>query len=62
MNTIMSIVTKYNLTQYDSVATGKQPAVQQLARKTLGAVKEFQKVKNLVIDGIVGPKTWEALG
>lgn len=30
--------------------------------KTEAAVKEFQKKKNLVADGIVGPKTWEALG
>lgn len=26
------------------------------------AVKDFQKSKNLTTDGIVGPKTWEALG
>lgn len=30
--------------------------------KTEAAVKEFQKKKNLIADGIVGPKTWEALG
>ena len=30
--------------------------------KTETAVKEFQKSKGLVADGIVGKKTWEALG
>lgn len=29
---------------------------------TESVVKEFQKSHNLVADGIVGPKTWEALG
>jgi len=31
-------------------------------RKTLAAVKAFQKKNKLVIDGIVGPKTWAKLG
>ena len=30
--------------------------------KTEAAVKEFQKKHNLVVDGIVGEKTWKALG
>lgn len=30
--------------------------------KTENAVREFQKANNLSIDGIVGPKTWAALG
>ena len=29
--------------------------------ETLRAVKEFQKKHDLVVDGIVGPKTWKAL-
>jgi len=31
-------------------------------KKTLAAVRAFQKSKNLSADGIVGAKTWEALG
>lgn len=29
--------------------------------KTDSAVKDFQRIKRLTVDGIVGPKTWEAL-
>ena len=29
--------------------------------KTLEAVKDYQKVNGLVVDGIVGVKTWEKL-
>ena len=30
-------------------------------KKTLEAVKDYQKVNGLVVDGIVGVKTWEKL-
>ena len=33
----------------------------EFGRWTLDAVKEFQKIKELEIDGIVGPVTWKAL-
>jgi peptidoglycan hydrolase-like protein with peptidoglycan-binding domain len=29
--------------------------------RTLAAVKRFQRLKGLVVDGLVGPKTWHAL-
>lgn len=96
VNTIMQIINKNNLTQYDSVVTGKSSAVQQTARstlkkgsrgvdvtylqqrltakgygvgaidgifgqKTLEAVKAFQAEHGLVVDGIVGAKTWTSL-
>lgn len=94
ISTIMSIINKYNLTQYDTVVTGKTPTVkkatvkmgsrgadvtylqQQLINngydvggidgifgtKTLKAVKDFQLYHGLVVDGIVGAKTWAELG
>lgn len=88
INTIMSIIGRYNLTQYDSVVTGKRQTLkfgswgtdvtylqQRLTAKgygvgsidgifgakTLEAVKAFQAENNLVVDGIVGNKTWYAL-
>lgn len=88
INTIMSIISRYNLTQYDSVVTGKRQTLkfgiwgtdvtylqQRLTAKgygvgsidgifgakTLEAVKAFQAENNLVVDGIVGNKTWYAL-
>jgi peptidoglycan hydrolase-like protein with peptidoglycan-binding domain len=33
----------------------------QFGRRTLIAVKRFQSLKKLLVDGIVGPKTWAAL-
>lgn len=92
VNTIMTIINKYNLTQYDSVVTGKTMArgilkmgsrgtdvtyLQQrlvvkrydvgsvdgiFGVKTFEAVKVFQMDNNLVVDGIVGAKTWAELG
>lgn len=94
VSTIMSIVDKYNLTQYDSVVTGKVSTVKKatvkmgsrgadvtylqqrltakgygvgkidgiFGQKTLEAVKAFQAENGLVVDGIVGEKTWAALG
>lgn len=96
ITTIMSIIKKYNLTQYDRVVTGITSAVQAVKRgtlrrgsrgadvtylqqrltakgygvgkidgyfgqKTLEAVKVFQAEHGLVVDGIVGAKTWTAL-
>lgn len=95
ITTIMSIIKKNNLTQYDRAVTGITSVV-QVKRKTLkfgskgsdvtylqkrlvakgyyvgkidsdfgskteNAVKAFQAEHNLVIDGIVGVKTWTAL-
>ena len=31
-------------------------------KQTENAVKAFQKEKGLIVDGIVGPKTWSVLG
>lgn len=94
INTIMGIIDKYNLTQYDGVVTGaplhrKHSTVKMGSRnedvtylqtrltakgygvgkidgifgiKTLEAVKAFQAENGLVVDGIVGEKTWAALG
>ena len=96
VNTIMQIINKNNLTQYDSVVTEKSSAIQQTARstlkkgsrgadvtylqqrltakgygvgaidgifgqKTLDAVKAYQAEHGLVIDGVVGAKTWGLL-
>lgn len=91
ITTIMGIINTYNLTQYDSVVTGKSPSrktlrmgsrgddvtyLQQLltalgygvgkidgifGAKTLEAVKAFQAENSLVVDGVVGPKTWAGL-
>lgn len=91
INTITSIIKKYNLAQYDTCMTGKEelPILRKgnkgyyvgylqeklnsfgyncgkvdkiFGSKTLAAVKAFQKAQNLVVDGVVGPKTWAKLG
>lgn len=93
INTIMSIVEKYDLTKYDDVVTGipaerKRPTLQmgdrgedviylqtRLAAQGYGvgkidgifgvntseAVKAFQIENGLIVDGIVGVKTWAVL-
>ncbi len=88
VTTIMSIIKSNNLTQYDSVVTGRRSALKfgssgadvtylqqcltakgygvgaidgKFGVKTLEAVKAFQAEHNLVVDGIVGTKTWVAL-
>lgn len=40
---------------YDGPVDGK------MGKKTLAAIKDFQKANNLVIDGVVGAKTWAEL-
>jgi peptidoglycan hydrolase-like protein with peptidoglycan-binding domain len=37
------------------------PADGRFGQQTLAAVREFQRRRGLVIDGIVGPATWTAL-
>ena len=44
-----------NKAGYDLVVDGS------FGKKTENAVKDFQKMKNLIIDGIVGTKTWMLL-
>lgn len=95
ITTIMSIVKKYNLTQYDKVVTGITSAAQakrktlrrgskgtdvtylqkrlvakgyyvgeidsDFGRETENAVKAYQDEHGLVVDGIVGSKTWDSL-
>lgn len=88
ITTIMSIIKSNNLTQYDSVVTGRRSALKfgssgadvvylqqrltakgydvgaidgKFGAKTLKAVKRFQAEHNLVVDGIVGAKTWVML-
>ncbi len=93
VNSVISIINKYNLTQYDSVVAGstvvkERPTLKTSSRgadvtylqqcltargygvgaidgifgsKTLEAVKSFQADSGLIVDGIVGVKTWEKL-
>lgn len=95
IKTIMSIIKKHDLAQYDRVVTGITGAVQKrretlkrgskgadvtylqkrlvakgyyigeidgdFGRKTENAVKAYQDEHGLVIDGIVGAKTWASL-
>ena len=35
--------------------------VEKLMIRTHAAVKKYQRAKGLEVDGIVGPKTWNAL-
>lgn len=92
ITTIMSIINKYNLTQYDAVVIGSGNTARSTFKlgsrgsgvtylqqrltakgygvgaidgifgiKTLEAVKAFQAENSLVVDGIVGSKTWAKL-
>lgn len=73
INTIMSIIKKYNLTQYDRVVTGITSAVQAVKRETLKRGSRGADVTYLqqrltakgygvgAIDGIFGQKTLEAV-
>lgn len=69
VNTIMQIIRKYNLTQYDSVITGKLPEVQQTVRKGNRGTDVTYLQQRLTekgysvgaIDGVFGPKTLEAV-
>lgn len=96
ITTIMSIIKKYNLAQYDRVVTGITSVVQtgkrevlklgsrgadvtylqqrlvangyyvgeidgDFGRKTENAVKAYQAEHGLVVDGIVGVRTWASL-
>ena len=48
----------YRLTKYPSRNTGIDG---HFGWYTLRALKQFQKKKGLVVDGICGPNTWKAL-
>lgn len=73
INTIMSIIKKYNLTQYDRVVTGIVGMVQTGKRETLRSGSRGEDVTYLqqrltakgygvgAIDGIFGQKTLEAV-
>lgn len=73
INTIMSIIKKYNLTQYDRVVTGITSVVQEVRRETLKRGSRGADVTYLqqrltakgygvgAIDGIFGQKTLEAV-
>lgn len=34
----------------------------KIGKKTKSAIREFQKANELVVDGVVGDKTWAKLG
>lgn len=84
VNTNMNCITKWNLTQYDTISDNKEKTIWKwgdkgddvkyiqeclvkhganiridgdFGLKTENAVKDFQKKRKLVIDGIVGPIT-----
>lgn len=92
-NSVISIVDKYNLTQYDDVVVKMPVPVRSVVKmgssgddviylqqrltakgygsgkvdgvfgtKTLEAVKAFQAENGLSVDGVVGAKTWAAIG
>lgn len=51
-----------DLTRRLQVKLGLLPADGNFGPKTEAAVRRFQRDKGMVPDGIVGPKTWQAIG
>lgn len=70
ISTIMNIINKYNLTQYDSVITGKEPAVKRTTIKIGSRGSDVTYLQKRLaakgysvgnIDGIFGIKTLESV-